>query len=156
MSIWHAHSGLVVFHYPSRGKTDTRLCPYCYSCILGLSYSLHLTLSPRDPTPPPPPPLSSHNTGYSPLVSPIYPKRPDPLPTRSRALVLSPPLVAPPAPIGAGSACPVGDSEASLTDRLRRAPANALLDASNSAQLGSLSPEVSLPDCAAGSTCQLG
>ena len=54
MSLWHAHSGVMVFHYPSIGQKDTRLYPYCSGSILGPSHSRHLTLSPHDPAPPPP------------------------------------------------------------------------------------------------------
>ena len=61
VSLWYAHSGVVVFHYPIRGQKETRLCPYCYGSILGPSYSCHLNLSPCDPMPPPPllPPVTS-------------------------------------------------------------------------------------------------
>ena len=70
----------------------------------------------------------------------------------SRALVISPSISAPPAPLSAGGACPVGGSETSLTARLWQAPANAWLAAPNSAHLGAPAPGVLLPDCAAGST----
>ena len=46
--LWYAHSGVVVFHYPSRRQKDTRRCPYCYGSILGPSYSRHLILYPRE------------------------------------------------------------------------------------------------------------
>ena len=118
--LWHTHSGVVVFYYLCIGQKDTRLCPYCYGSILGLSYSCHLTLSPRDPTSPPPPPPSSHISGSSPLLIPLYPKRPDPPPARSCAIVLSPSLFAPPSPFGAGA-------------RLGRTQVNACLAAPDSA-----------------------
>ena len=125
VSLCHAHSGVVVFHSPSRGQRDTRLCPYCYGYILGPSYSRHLTISPHDPTPPPRPPPSSHISGPSPLLTPLHPKRPKHPPARSRALVLSPSLSTPLAPFISGAAFPVGNSEHSLNTRLRRDPANA-------------------------------
>ena len=60
VSLWHAHSGVVVFHYPSRGQKYTRLCPYCYGSILGPSYSCHLNIAPRETTTPPlRPPVTS-------------------------------------------------------------------------------------------------
>ena len=67
--------------------------------------------------------------------------------------MISPSLAEPPDLLGAGATFPVrGGSEPSLTASLRQAPANACLTASDSAGPVSLSPEVSLPGCAAGST----
>ena len=68
----NSHSGVVVFRYPIRGQRYTKLCPYCYSSILGPSKSCRHTLSPRDPTSPSSPAAlqSHHRIFYSP-ESPI-------------------------------------------------------------------------------------
>ena len=81
---------------------------------------------------------SSHISGSSTLLSPLYTKSPTLPPAWYRALVIPHSLAAPPAPLDAGDACPVGGSEPSLTACIQRAPGNAWLAAPDYSQPGSL------------------
>ena len=74
-----------------------------------------LILSTRPDAPPPPVALQSRLFS-SPEFPPV--ETPKPSPAWSCALMLSSSLVAPPAPLGAGGACPVGGSKPSLTAHL--------------------------------------
>ena len=109
VSLWHGHSGVAVFHYPSRGQKDTRLCTYCHGYIIGLSFICHFTIYPRDPTNAPPPPLllpvtspglllslfpSSLNTLTIPPPDPVQFFSPFPLPPPPPALQSVPGLPA--------------------------------------------------------------
>ena len=67
----------------------------------------------------------------------------------------SPSLAAPPSPLGAGAARPVGGSKPSLVTRLRQAPENSWLADADSARPGSLLPEALIPDCGSFSICKV-
>ena len=85
----------------------------------------------------------------SPLLILLQQKLLVPTPDLSHAILLSPSLAAPLAPIGARDYRPVGRSEPSLTACIRRAPANACLAVPDSTRPGAPAPGVSLLDCAA-------
>ena len=133
---------------PQSEARDTRLCPYdlfFYSRPIVVST---LMFPMRPDSPPRHPPFTS------PFYFPEFPpaKTPEPPPARSRAILLSPSLAAPPAPIGSGGAHSVSGSELPLTYYLWLAPSNALMAAPYSALPRALAPGVSIPNCAVGST----
>ena len=104
--------------------------------------------------PDPPPPLPPHRPPLTSLFCSLDfppPETPQPPPARSHKIVLSPSLAAPSSLLIAGGARLVSGIEPSPTARFQQASANAWLVAPNSARSGSLVPDVSLPNCVAGS-----
>ena len=88
-------------------------------CSSPIQSSLHINL-PHVTRHPPPPLPPSHVSTPSTILITLYHKLPAPPspPANYHALVISPSLATPPAPLCAGSTQLVGSSEPSLTDRL--------------------------------------
>ena len=123
VSLRRSNSRAVVFQTLHRVLSNTRFCPYWVTCIiLGPSIFPATLLFSIQPDAPPSPSMSRLSTLYwlPPEKRPEPP--PPPLPTRSYSPLPSPPLRICSVP---RSPTTVGNSEPSLTARLRRAPTNA-------------------------------